>query len=186
MLSSMAKKPSPSLGWPPNYRARFWSDRWLPYEVAFIFSVVGVFKSWGIFLQSFGLLVVALAAGGVLGAFMDFQSGWIVVAFIPLVIVVVGWVSAILSFPRRTELYAWYRPGSEVNIFVADGAFVVSANSRDVRMGLDDVKRIHRFGALSAIQFRDLQYVVVPSKLLPHWPDPTVPLNLNKRWRKPT
>jgi prepilin signal peptidase PulO-like enzyme (type II secretory pathway) len=144
-----------------------------------------VFKSWATFLVTFGLLLVALVAGTLLAALMDFQSGWIVVAFIPLAIVVVGWSSAIISFPRRTQLYAWYRPGTEVKIFVADGAFVVSANSRDVRMGLDDVKRMHRFGALAAIQFRDLQYVVIPAKLVPHWPDAAKPLNLNKRWKKP-
>jgi hypothetical protein len=169
--------------WPGHYQAQFWSDRALAYQIVLILFVGALIGSPITLVVSVGIVLAAVGAGVALGASLGFLPGWEILSAMPLLIVIVGFVSAVVAFPRRTNLYERYRPGTQTLITLSDGLLRLYANSVVVQIAISDVVALRRFGALSAIETDDGKYVVIPSTLVPHRPDATQPFNGGQRWR---
>ena len=171
--------------WPSKFRARFWAHGLLAYQATLIMFVLGLFRNIKNFLLAVGLVVAALGLGWLIGLGFHFQPYWQLFGAVPIAIVLFGFVSALLAYPRRTDLYDRYRPGSESMVLVADGVVSFSFNSHVVRAKVEDVTRVSRFGELSAIEFAGGRCVILPTAFVPHRIGQGSGREVIKRWGRP-
>jgi hypothetical protein len=171
--------------WPSKFRARFWSHGLLAYQATLIMFVLGLVRPIRNLLLALGLVLAALAVGWLIGVGFHFQPYWQLFGAIPIAIVLIGVVSALLGYPRRTDLYDRYRTGSESMVLVADGILTFSFNSQIIRANVNDVTRVSRFGSLSAIEFTGGRCVILPTAFVPHRIGEGSGREVNKRWSRP-
>ncbi|MEJ1230847.1 MAG: hypothetical protein WDM88_09990 [Galbitalea sp.] len=136
--------------------------------MALVLAMVGVIESTKNILIAAAVLVTAVALGTAVGAAGDFRGIWLVLAAIPLVVVIVGAGSAVISYPSRSSLREQYRSGSEIRIVTSGGKVVFSLNSQLIAYPIEGVTRVWRFGTLSAVEFNDGKCVVIPGQFVPH------------------
>jgi hypothetical protein len=170
--------------WPPKYRAQFWSHGRLAYRVAAVQFSVGVLKSPANLLSALGVLLAAVGAAILLGAISGFPAYWPVFVVVALLVIIAGGSSAILAYPHRSQMFDRYRPGTKSQIFVAKGMLEISLNSHLFIHEIAEVKRVWRFGDLSAIEFTDNRSVVVPTPFVPHWTKAGDGPEISPRWGK--
>jgi hypothetical protein len=154
--------------WPPNYRGRFWSDRMLSYRVSLVLAFLGAIDSIRSRSIALAIIIASVSAGALIGVGLKFTSGWALVASIPLCIAVVSALSAVVSYPSRSNLGDQYRPGTQVRVAVSDAAIEVSLNRHLIVYQLSDIARLWNFGSLVAIEFRDGKCVVLPRAFIPN------------------
>jgi hypothetical protein len=171
--------------WPTKYRARFWSHGLLPYRVAAVQFSVGTLKSSRNLLAVVGVLVAAVGVGALIGAASGFPLHWPVFVLIAVLIVIAGGLSAIMSYPHRSGMFDWYRPGTESQIAIAEGVLMLSLNSHLLKLPVDDVVKVWRFGGLSAIESSSTRSVVIPTAFVPHRSTSGGGPEIIARWGKP-
>jgi hypothetical protein len=171
--------------WPSKFRARFWSHGLLAYQATLIMFVLGLVRSIRNLLLALGLVVGALGVGWLIGLGFHFQPYWQLFGAIPIAIVLIGAASALLGYPRRTDFYDRYAPGSESKVLLADGILSFSFNSQIIRTNVSDVTRVSRFGELTAIEFTSGRCVIVPTAFVPHRIGEGSGREVNKRWSRP-
>jgi hypothetical protein len=157
----------------------------LPYQAAAIMFLVGTLKSSRNSLMVLGGLAVAASIGGLIGVAAGFPAYWLVFALAGILLIIAGGVTAIVSYPRRSGMFDWYRPGTVSQIAVADGVLVLSLNSHVFKRPVDTVVRVWHFGELSAIETSDRRSIVVPTPFVPHRIAAGTGRQTNARWRKP-
>jgi hypothetical protein len=148
--------------------------------------VLGLIRPIRNLLLALGIVLAALGVGWLIGLGFQFQPHWQLFGAVPLAIVLIGVVSALLAYPRRTDFYDRYRPGSESIVLVGEGIVTFSFNSQVIRANVDDVTRVWRFGELSAIEFNGGKCVILPSAFVPHRIADGAGREVNKRWSRPT
>jgi hypothetical protein len=178
-------KEGATANWPTKYRAQYWSQGTLAYRATAIMFLVGTLKSSTNMLKVFGGLAVAAVVGGLIGAVTRVPGGWLVFALATIVLTIAGGVAAIISYPRRSGMFDWYRPGTVSRIAVANGILMLSLNSHVSNRPVDSVIRVWRFGDLSAIEFSDRRSVVVPTVFVPHRVASGAGREIFTRWTKP-
>jgi hypothetical protein len=152
--------------WPKHYSAWFRSQQATASRVAVVLTLVTFTGVWTRRVITACLVLAALGLGVVIAVAVHFVSGWQLYAALPLVVLIIG---VLLGLAPNERLRTLYEPGSIGEILVKDGKFIARLNGNLFAYNVSDVRAVRKFGSMSAIVFRPLRAVVIPTRWLPHY-----------------
>jgi hypothetical protein len=151
--------------WPTEFVVKFRSRRSTGLIAAFAVVVVIWTDRWWRRLIVAAALPVALGAGWLIGLSVSFGPLWQMGAAIPLFFVI---ASAAYSVFGSQDIQSMFGPSEVSFVAVRKEHIVMRLNGHKFGHPVADVRKIHKFGRVTVIEYVGHKITVLPTKAMPH------------------
>jgi hypothetical protein len=151
--------------WPSEFVVKFRSRRSTGLKAAFAVAVVVWTDRWWRRLIVGAALPVALGAGWLIGLAVGFSPLWQMGAAIPVFFVI---ASAAYSVFGNQDIQSLFDPSQVSLVMIKDGNIMMRLGGQNFGHPVADVRKIHKFGRVTVIEYVGHKITVLPTKAMPH------------------